>query len=75
VKYCGSYFFFLPGTDTTANYSEWILAYLIHYPEWQAKIHKELSDLTAQNSKMVTLNERENAHFTNAFIEEVSDLS
>jgi cytochrome P450 len=59
------------GTDTTANFSEWMLAYLLHYPEWQAKIHKELSDLTGNNSFKVTLNEKEDAHLTNAFIEEV----
>jgi len=48
------------------------LAYLLHYPEWQGKIHSEMSALTGNNSKRVALNEKEQAHLTNAFIEEVT---
>jgi cytochrome P450 len=59
------------GTDTTANLSEWILAYLLHNPEWQDKIHQELSGITGNNSRRVSLNDKDRAHLTNAFIEEV----
>jgi len=62
---------FISGTDTSANLSEWVLAYLLHYPEWQVKIHEELSNLTGNNAKRITLIEKEDAHMTNAFIEEV----
>jgi len=61
----------ISGTDTTSSLCEWIMAYLLHNPAWQARIHKELSDITGNNSRRVYLSDKENAHITNAFIEEV----
>jgi cytochrome P450 len=62
------------GTDTTAALSEWCLAYLINYPDWQEKIFQELDVVTGQNSRKVNLSDQESAHLTNAFIEEVNGL-
>jgi len=59
------------GTDTTATMGQWCLLYLLHYPEWQTKIYEEVSALTNGNSRYVELSDKEGAHLTNAFIEEV----
>jgi len=66
---------FAAGTDTTSALSEWCLAYLLNFPEWQEKIFAEISMLTNDNERSIHLNDRSDAHFTNAFIEEVSRLT
>jgi len=68
-------FLYETGTDTTASLSEWMLAYLLNYPDWQDKIYDELTQITGSNSRKVTLKDKEKAHMTNAFIDEVKTLS
>jgi len=62
---------FIAGTDTTSGASEWCLAYLVYYPKWQERLFDELSTVTTGNARRICLADREFAHATNAFIEEV----
>lgn len=61
----------IPGTDTTATALEWCVLYLLKYPEEQEKIFSEVSRITVGNRRRVTLEDRPEAHYTNAFIDEV----
>jgi len=62
---------FVAGTDTTSSACEWCLAYLLIHRSWQDQIYAELEELTGGNERKVSLEDREKAHKTNAFIEEV----
>jgi len=61
---------FIAGTDTTSSTCEWSLAYLVHFPEWQEKIHEEIANLTNGNERRVQLQDKSKAHLLNAFVEE-----
>ncbi len=51
---------------------EWMLLYLMKNPDWEKKIFNELKSLTADNGRRINLDDRTDAHFTNAFIDEVT---
>ena len=63
---------FMAGTDTTATGLEWSLLYLIRYPDVQEKVFREISEITNDNDRRVTLSDRPSANYVNAFIDEIA---
>ncbi len=59
------------GTETTAKSLEWIVLYLVRYPEFQEQIFKEISSLTGDNERPINVTDKSNAHFCNSFFDEV----
>ncbi len=51
---------------------EWMLLYLMKNPNDQEKVFQEIKTLTDNNGRQVNLGDKANAHFTNAFIDEVT---
>ncbi len=51
---------------------EWMLLYLMKNPNDQEKVYQEIKTLTDNNGRQVNLGDKANAHFTNAFIDEVT---
>lgn len=62
------------GSDTTLTSLEWILLYLIHWPEYQDKLLKDIIKNT-DNGRYPSLKDRPNLHFVQAFIHEALRFS
>ncbi|KAM9323786.1 steroid 17-alpha-hydroxylase/17,20 lyase [Gastrophryne carolinensis] len=58
------------GVETTSTVLKWAIAYLLHYPEVQKKIHEEL-DAKVGLGRNPLLSDRKNLHYTEATISEV----
>ncbi len=62
----------LAGTETSAALLDWVILYLILHPDMQERLYAEVREVTGDNSRQVGLEDREAAHYVNAFIDEVS---
>ena len=51
---------------------EWSLLYLAKYPDVQEKIFQEIDRITDDGNRNVRLSDKEQAHYTVAFIDEVT---
>ncbi len=60
---------FMAGMETTASSLLWSYLYLLHFPECQVKIHQEI-DLVIGKSRLPMLDDKQNLHYTNAFLHE-----
>ncbi len=49
-----------------------MLLYLMKHPDCQDKVYQEIKMLTNDNTRQTNLGDRADAHFTNAFIDEVA---
>ena len=58
---------FFAGMETVSSSLLWSLLYLLHYPSWQDRIHREIDSVIGQN-RLPTLNDRAKLHETNAFL-------
>ena len=56
-------------TDTTATTNEWLIYYLINYPDVQKKIHQEIDKVIG--NRLVTIEDKENMPYFNAVLKEV----
>ncbi|CAK8686001.1 unnamed protein product [Clavelina lepadiformis] len=61
---------FLAGTDTTSNTLTWCLHALLHYPETQSKLRKEIFDVLGPTGK-VNISHEPKMPYVLAFINEV----
>ncbi len=59
------------GTDTTATTIEWIIMYLVTHQDCQQRMFEEINNITGDNARTIGLNDRGDAHYSNAFIDEV----
>lgn len=57
-------------TDTTATTNEWLIYYLIQYPNVQKRLHEEIDNVIGRN-RLVTIEDRENMPYFNAILKEV----
>lgn len=55
------------GQETSAKMLTWLSLYLTAFPEIQAKLHKELDEQIG-SSRLITLDDKNNLHYTNAVI-------
>ncbi|GMT05906.1 hypothetical protein PENTCL1PPCAC_28080, partial [Pristionchus entomophagus] len=60
----------LAGMETTASTMAWGTALLLNYPEVQQKMHDEF-DRVIGSDRIITMNDKNELHFLNAFISEV----
>lgn len=60
---------FLAGTETTSSSLLWAFLFLLHHPEMQQRIHKEIDDVVG-TSRPVSLDDRASLPYTNAFLME-----
>ncbi len=51
---------------------EWITLYLVRFPHVQEKIFEEVASLTAENSRRISLGDKPEAHYFQAFLEELA---
>ena len=58
---------FLAGMETTSSSLLWSFLYLLHFPDCQKKIHKEIDQIVGRN-RLPSLNDRGNMHYVNAFL-------
>ncbi len=59
------------GTETTAKSLEWMVLYLVKYPEYQEQMFTEISSLTGDNERPINVTDKSKAHFCNSFLDEV----
>ncbi|GMT36791.1 hypothetical protein PFISCL1PPCAC_28088, partial [Pristionchus fissidentatus] len=60
----------LAGMETTAATMAWGLTLLLNYPDVQKKMHDEF-DRVIGTDRLITMKDKNDLHFTNAFISEV----
>jgi cytochrome P450 len=65
---------FLAGQETTSNTLAWGVAYILHSPEVQQKIHEEL-DREIESDRFVTMADKPNLPYLNAVICETQRLA
>jgi len=65
---------FNAGFETTATILRWILLYMVHYPDIQAKVQNEL-DTVIGTGRLPRLKDRENLPYTGAVIAEALRMS
>ena len=65
---------FVAGMETTTTTIQWLLAYIVNYPQFQERIQREL-DANVGKSRLPVLQDKQNLPFTEAFILEVMRLS
>ena len=58
---------FLAGSETTTSSLLWAILYLLHFPEWQKKIHIEIDMIIGQN-RLPSFDDMSQLHLTNAFL-------
>ncbi|XP_076824768.1 cytochrome P450 2J6-like [Clavelina lepadiformis] len=61
---------FLAGTETSATTLSWALLCLLHYPQAQAKLRKEIYDVIGPSGAVI-MTQKPNLPYTNAFIQEL----
>ena len=61
------------GTDTTTNTIMWFILYMLHYPEVQEKIFKEINEAIGVD-KQPTIEDRKNLTYVNAAILETQRI-
>ncbi len=59
----------ISGTDTTSTFMEWVLIFLMTYPDIQAKVFREIQETLG--GREATLQDRSRLPYVNCFIEEV----
>uniref|UniRef100_A0A8C6TKT1 Cytochrome P450 n=2 Tax=Neogobius melanostomus TaxID=47308 RepID=A0A8C6TKT1_9GOBI len=64
---------FTAGTETTTTTLNWALLYMINHPDIQAKVQAEI-DAVVGSSRMPSMQDRDELHFTNAVIHEVQRM-
>lgn len=62
---------FAAGADTTATTIDWAILYLAKFPEVQKKMQKEIGEITGENSRKVTSDDKPNMPYVTAVIDEV----
>lgn len=65
-KFCHAGDLVTGGTDTTAVTTGWILAVLLHYPEVQKKIQREIDDFVHEHKRLPDFSERDAFPFLNS---------
>ena len=60
---------FIAGMETTSSSLLWSFLYMMHFPDCQAKIHKELDRVVGLN-RLPGLQDQQDLHYLNAFIQE-----
>ncbi|XP_002129285.2 cytochrome P450 2J4-like [Ciona intestinalis] len=63
----------LAGNETTGSQIAWLLLALMHYPEWQDRVHREIVDNIGENG-VLRLDDRKKLPCTCAFIQEILRL-
>ena len=58
---------FLSGSETTTSSLLWAFLYLLHFPEWQKKIHEEIDTVIGLN-RLPSFEDVSHMHLTNAFL-------
>ncbi|XP_077985922.1 steroid 17-alpha-hydroxylase/17,20 lyase-like [Glandiceps talaboti] len=64
------YDMFIAGTDTVGNTAYWAIAYMLNYPDVQAKVHQELDDVLGQD-RLPQLSDRKRLPYCEAVIHEI----
>ncbi|KAH7680384.1 Protein CYP-33E1, partial [Aphelenchoides avenae] len=64
---------FVAGQETTATTLAWGIAYLIHSPDVQRRLHEELAQAIGSD-RLITMADRPMLHFTSAVINETQRL-
>ena len=63
--------FFAPGTETTSTLIIWILFYLVKYSNVQARLHRQLDDVTGNANRLPEISDKPNLPYLDAFIAEI----
>ncbi|EGG15578.1 cytochrome P450 family protein [Cavenderia fasciculata] len=74
IIHCGIDFI-LAGTETTSSTMEWIIVYLINYPEYQEKLYQEIVDATGSPDSLGQERHRKDTPLFNSFVKEVMRMN
>ncbi|KAK7888835.1 hypothetical protein WMY93_024395 [Mugilogobius chulae] len=64
---------FFAGTETTTTTMYWALLFMIYHPDIQKKVQAEI-DAVVGSSRVPSMQDRDNLHYTNAVIHEVQRM-
>ncbi|XP_071154085.1 cytochrome P450 2J6-like [Mytilus edulis] len=65
---------FIAGTQTTAACIKWFILYMIHYPDIQEKMWREIDSVTSSN-RLLSLNDRSKLQYCQAVVDETLRIS
>lgn len=65
---------FIAGTQTTAACIKWFILYMIHYPDIQEKMWREIDSVTNSN-RLLSLNDRSKLQYCQAVVDETLRIS
>lgn len=65
---------FIAGTQTTATCIKWFILYMIHYPDIQEKMWREIESVTSSN-RLLSLNDRPKLQYCQAVVDESLRIS
>ncbi|CEF63065.1 Cytochrome P450 18a1 [Strongyloides ratti] len=62
------------GTDTTSNTISWGIAYILHNPEVQEKIHEEFDNII-NSDRLITIKDKDSLKYTSAVVNETQRMA